>query len=409
MHLAILNWRDPWQQTAGGAESFAYEVARGFAERGDTVDFLTSREPGQPRRETRDGIRWLRRGGRWSVYPAVLAQLIRARLCGPAYDFVIDCQNGIPFFSPLALSRRRTGLALVVHHVHDEQFGTHFSRPVAALGRWLEGPAARRVYRRHQAVAVSESTIAAMRTRLRWTGPIVLVPNGVTREGFPALSLTPVLTPALTLALRPALRSASPLAPCSAAPLVPPRLVAVGRLVRHKRLERIVHLADDLAETWPGIEVHIVGRGPDEHRIRAAAALLRHPAHVHIHGHLPAEAKNALVATSALHLSASQGEGWGLSVLEAAALGVPTVAYDVDGLRDAIRDGVTGWLVAPGGTLADTVSSALKELDADPALASEMRSSCIAWAAEFDWDRTRNAMAQLAVRNSRSPGTRTIA
>ena len=383
MHLAILNWRDPWQQSAGGAEAFAYEVARGFVARGDAVDFLTAREPGQPAVEVRDGIRWLRRGGRWSVYPAVLARLLRARLCGPEYDFVIDCQNGIPFFSPLAVSRRRTGVALVVHHVHDEQFRTHFPRPVAALGRWLEGPAARGVYRHRPAVAVSESTIAAMRTRLRWTGPIELVHNGVTTEGFPPLFPTP----------------ARPLAP---------RLVAVGRLVRHKRLDRVARLADDLAETWPGIEVHIVGRGPDEHRIREAASRLRHADRVHIHGHLPAPAKNRLLRTARLHLSASQGEGWGLSVLEAAALGVPTVAYDVDGLRDAIRDGITGWLVGPGATLAETVSSALKELAADPARAAEMRSACVAWAAEFDWDRTRSAMAQLAVRNSRSPGTRTI-
>jgi glycosyltransferase involved in cell wall biosynthesis len=406
VHLAILNWRDPWQQSAGGAEAFAYEVARGFVERGDTVDFITSREPGQPRREHRDGIRWLRCGGKWSVYPAVLAHLIRARLSGPGPDFVIDCQNGIPFFSPLVLSRRRTGVAIVVHHVHDEQFRTHFSRPVAALGRWLEGPAARRVYRRHQAVAVSESTIAAMRTRLRWTGPIELVHNGVTTQGIHA----PFLPPALRLALLPGLRLALPPALRLALPLAaPPRLVAVGRLVRHKRLERVVHLADELAATWPGIEVHIVGRGPDEHRIRDTVSGLRHSDHVHIHGHLPAEAKDALLQTASLHLSASQGEGWGLSVLEAAALGVPSVAYDVDGLRDAIRDGATGWLAAPGATLADTVSGALKELDADPARAAEVRAACVAWAAEFDWDRTRSAMAQLAVRNSRRPGTRTIA
>ncbi|ACU74533.1 glycosyl transferase group 1 [Catenulispora acidiphila DSM 44928] len=387
MRVAILNWRDPWQRSAGGAEAFAHEVARGFVARGDTVDFLTSREPGQPRSELHEGIRWLRRGGRWTVYAGVFGRLIRARLRGPAYDFVIDCQNGIPFFSPLAVSRRRTGVAIVVHHVHDEQFATHFSRPLAALGRWLEGPAARQVYRRHTAVAVSESTITAMRTRLRWTGAIELIHNGVATEGFQRLSLPPAL----------------PLASASA-----PRLVAVGRLVRHKRLEHVLHLADDLAETWPGIEIHIIGRGPDESRIREAASRLHHADRVHIHGHLATQAKNHLLQSAWLHLSASQGEGWGLSVLEAAALGVPTVAYDVDGLRDAIRDGVTGWLVPPGDTLADTVSGVLKELDSDPERASEVKGACLAWAARFDWERTRNAMAQLAVRNSRAPGTRTI-
>ena len=391
MHLAILNWRDPWQQTAGGAEAFAHEVARGFVARGHTVDFLTSRGPGQPRRETRDGIRWLRCGGTWSVYPGALAHLIWARLSGHAPDFVIDCQNGIPFFSPLVLSPRRTGVAIVVHHVHDEQFATYFGRTLAALGRWLEGPAARRVYRRCPAVAVSESTVAAMRTRLRWTGPIELIHNGVAVIG------EAVLDPVLRLAVTPGGESGPA-----------PRLVAVGRLARHKRLDRVAQLADDLAETWPGIEVHIVGRGPDEQRIRDTVSGMRHIDRVHIHGHLADDAKNRLLRTAWLHLSASQGEGWGLSVLEAAVLGVPTVAYDVDGLRDAIRDGTTGWLVADGATLAETVSGALKELDADPARASEVSAACVAWADEFDWERTRSAMAQLAVRNSRTPGTQMI-
>jgi len=385
VRVAVLNWRDPWQQTAGGAEAFAYEIARGFVARGAEVDFLTCREPGQARREQRDGITWLRGGGRWSVYPAVLARLLMARLSGRHHDFVLDCQNGIPFFAPLVVSRRRTAVAIVVHHVHDEQFRTHFSRPVAALGRFLEGPAARRVYRRHPAVAVSESTVAAMRSRLRWTGPIELIHNGVTCEDH----TSPVLAPASRNGTNP-------------------RLVAVGRLVRHKRLEQVVSLADELLETWPGLEVHIVGRGPEEHRIREAASRLANPGRVFVHGHLPAEAKDRLLKTAWLHLSASQGEGWGLSVLEAAALGVPTVAHDVDGLRDAIRDGVTGWLVPPGVTLAETVCGVLKELDADPERAAGVRTACVAWAATFDWERTRNAMAQLAVRNSRSPGTRTI-
>ena len=184
MHVAILNWRDPWQQTAGGAK-FAHEVARGLAACGDTVDFLTSREPGQPRREQRDGIRWLRSGGRWSVYPGVLARLIRARLCGSPHDLVIDCQNGIPFFSPLVLSRRRTGVIIVVHHVHDEQFGTHFSRPMAALGRWLEGPAARRAYRGCQGRGSVRVHHRRDADPAGWTGPIELIHNGIPGTAFP--------------------------------------------------------------------------------------------------------------------------------------------------------------------------------------------------------------------------------
>jgi hypothetical protein len=90
------------------------------------------------------------------------------------------------------------------------------------------------------------------------------------------------------------------------------------------------------------------------------------------------------------------GEGWGLCVLEAAALGVPTVAYDVAGLRDAVRDGQTGWLVHDGEELADVVERAVQELQ-DPERRAQVAAACRAWAAQLTWDRATARMAGLLV------------
>src|SRR5947209_4509624 len=84
--LAVLNWRDPWQSAAGGAEVFAHEISRGLVQAGATVHFLTAREAGQAAFEVRDGIIWRRRGGRWTVYPAALGRLVAARLLRRPYD-----------------------------------------------------------------------------------------------------------------------------------------------------------------------------------------------------------------------------------------------------------------------------------------------------------------------------------
>jgi glycosyltransferase involved in cell wall biosynthesis len=81
-------------------------------------------------------------------------------------------------------------------------------------------------------------------------------------------------------------------------------------------------------------------------------------------------------------------------VLEAAALGVPTVAYDVEGLRDAVRDGTTGWLVREGEPFEDVVAAALKELG-DPARRAAVAAACRAWARQFSWDRSAALMAAL--------------
>ena len=87
---------------------------------------------------------------------------------------------------------------------------------------------------------------------------------------------------------------------------------------------------------------------------------------------------------------------------------MPTVAYDVEGLRDAVRDGQTGWLVREGEELADVVDRAVKEL-ADPARRAEVAAACRGWAALLSWERSTARMAQLVgacVRLGTSRGTR---
>ena len=356
LRIAIANWRDPWHPDAGGAERYAWEIGRGLAGRGARVVFLTARAPGQARRGRHDGITVARMGGRFTVYPRVLGWLFAHRR---SFDAVLDCQNGIPFFTPCVLPRRVPVLC-VVHHVHTDQFGVHFPRWMARAGRLLEGPAARLAYRRHACVAVSPSTVTAMRERLRWTGDIYLIPNGAPQPG----------------PLRAVERSRS--------------VSWVGRLVAHKRAELLLPVAQRLAGS--GLTVDVIGRGPGAASLAAAARGLGGT--LRLHGFVPEARKRELVAGSLLHLNTSQGEGWGLCVLEAAALGVPTVAFDTPGLRDAIWDGRTGWLVHDGETLEDVAERAIKEL-ADPARRGAIAAGCRQWAASLTWDRSTERMAEL--------------
>jgi glycosyltransferase involved in cell wall biosynthesis len=370
-NVAIVNWRDPWHPDAGGAERYAWEMAQGLLRRGARVSYVTARAPGQSGREHRDGVPIIRLGGRLTVYPAVLAWVLVHRR---SFDAVIDCQNGIPFFTPWVLPRRVPVLC-VMHHVHDDQFGVHFGPLAAAVGRLLEGPVARWCYRRQECVAVSQSTVDAMRRRLGWAGPIHIVPNGVAPDAF-------VSPPGV------ATDDARP------GELV---LTWVGRLVAHKRVERVLDIADHLNQDRLGsgpVTIQVIGRGPEVESLTAAVVARGLDGRVGLRGYLPEADKRTVVAASTLHLNTSQGEGWGLCVLEAAALGVPTVAYDVDGLRDAVRDGETGWLVRDGEQIEDVTERALKEL-ADPARQAAIASACRAWASQFDWDHSAGMLAGL--------------
>src|ERR1039458_396114 len=179
----------------------------------------------------------------------------------------------------------------------------HFPWWMASAGRFLEGPAARLVYRRHACVAVSASTVAAMRRRLRWKGDIYLIPNGVPKaEKVRSFLRVPNFPNTST-------RN-------------PRNLVWVGRLVAHKRAELLLPLAVRLRLRLRNdrLVIDVVGRGPAEGPLAAKVAAYSLERTVRLRGFLPEADKQALVAGSLLHLNTSQGEGWGLCVLEAALI-----------------------------------------------------------------------------------------
>ncbi len=73
-------------------------------------------------------------------------------------------------------------------------------------------------------------------------------------------------------------------------------------------------------------------------------------------------------------------EGFGIVAVEAAAHGIPAVAFDLGGVSDAVADGVSGWLVEPGDYVA--FSAAVTDcLRAEPISAE----SCAEHAKQFTW------------------------
>lgn len=360
----VVNWRDGAHPLSGGAELYCERVAAGLGAAGHDVVYLTSRPRGAARREDRGAYRVVRGGGTYGVYAFVLAWLLVHRR---SIGAVLDSQNGIPFFTPLALARR-TPVLLLVHHVHQEQFAAYFGPLMAWVGRFLEGPASRVVYGRRLVVAVSPSTRTGVRRRLRLRGAISVLPCGMD-------------APSGGAAVQP--RSGTP------------RVVVVGRLVPHKRLHLLIAAMAAVQQEVPGAELHVVGDGPARADLERLAASATSTGLTVFHGRLPDGERDALLASAWLTVNPSAGEGWGLSVIEANAAGVPAMAYRVPGLQDSILPGRTGWLVEPGADLGPALGEALAAL-ADPRAAQAYACSAREWAGRFSWEATAQGVA-LAV------------
>jgi glycosyltransferase involved in cell wall biosynthesis len=128
-----------------------------------------------------------------------------------------------------------------------------------------------------------------------------------------------------------------------------------------------------------------MGRGPDEPRLRRIASRLGLGGDVVFAGFLPGAELAATLHRARLFLNPSPKEGWGLTVIEAAACGLPTVASDRPGLRDSVRDGETGLLVPYGDERA--MAAAAVALLRDDARWQAMSAAARAWAGTFSWER----------------------
>jgi glycosyltransferase involved in cell wall biosynthesis len=344
--VLVLNWRDTRHPEGGGSELYVEQVAAGLAARGFAVTSFSAAYAGAPRRETVDGVRVVRRGGRFSVYAWAALLCLAGRLGRP--DVVVDVGNGVPFWSPLYCRRP---VVLLVHHVHREQWPVFFSPRVAALGWWLESRAMPYVYRRARVVTVSESTRREL-VALGVREPITLVHNGT-----PPPLVGPVRAPA-------------------------PTICALGRLVPHKRVELVLAAAARLRAEVTGLRVEVAGQGYWLDELRAHARRLGVEDIVTFHGHVRDEAKSRLLGRAWVLALPSLKEGWGLSVVEAAAHGTPAVASaGAGGVTESVRDGVTGLLVDDEEGLVD----ALRLLLVDDELRERMGAAARAHANGFTW------------------------
>jgi len=174
-----------------------------------------------------------------------------------------------------------------------------------------------------------------------------------------------------------------------------PILFGAGRLTRRKGFAAFVEQSlPAIVDSVPDARFIVAGEVPrhaavggrDEAKaIRMAAERAGLSEHVRLIGSLD-DAGLALAWPAAdVHVFPVQEdpgdpEGFGMVALEAAAWGVPTVAYATGGIPDAVRDGISGHLIPPGEPLA--FAQAVRHLVADGTGKIE---ACRDFARAFEW------------------------
>jgi len=355
-HVLLLNRRDTTHPEGGGSEVFLERTAARLCDLGWRVTVVCARHPGSPALEHRDGVRVVRSGEGLGLYTRTALAMLLGRF--RPVDVVVDVQNGMPFCSPLFT---RTPVVNLVHHVHRELWPVIFPPALARVGWFAESVVGPRVYRGRPYVAVSDATRAELVGLGVAAEDITVVHNGTDVRPVPGRQ-----------------RSERP------------TILAVSRLVPHKRLELAVEAVAALRTRVPDVRLLVAGTGYWEQHLRDRVEALGVRDHVELLGWVDEADKHRLMAQAWVMAMPSLKEGWGLSVIEAAAHGTPTVAFhDAGGLSESVVDGETGLLVRGGSS---DFTDALGRLLLDGDLRARMRGPAVAHALGFTWEATAHAL-----------------
>ena len=363
MRILWLNWKDRSHPQSGGAEVVNEQLAKRLAADGHEVLFLVGAFPGCPAQEKRDGFSIIRMGGRFGVYWKAYRYYKKNLQTWP--DLVIDEMNTAPFFAKFYAKQKSL---LFVHQLCREIWFYQMPFPLDIIGYLLE-PIWLWLLNDREVITVSEST---KKDLLRF---------GFRSERIHIISEGIELEP---LANLDAVRK-----------FEAPTILAFGAIRPMKRTADIVRAFELAKETLRDIRLVIAG-GVEGNYGKQVLEMIRkskYATDIEYLGKVSQEKKIELMQKSHLIAVTSVKEGWGLVVTEANSQGTPAVVYDVDGLRDSVRNGATGWITQE--SKPQKLAEKIVEILGDILRYETIRKNAWEWSKEITFEKSNRQLVEI--------------
>ena len=316
----------------GGKEMRLYQITTRLAEQGADVHIYTMKWWDGPSHIVDQGVQLhaiskhypLYAGQRRSIRQGIMFALACLKLAGPSFHPDVIEVDHMPYF-PLftmklvALVKRRPLLATW----HEVWGGTYWRQYLGPIGGTIAATLERlTILMPNKIIASSQPTAERLQAMFHVKKPIVVISNGVDAEQI-----------------------------ASVAPgVVQSDIIYAGRLLGHKNVDMIVRAVATLAVSHPTIRCVIIGDGPERERIQQLAHELRVSQHIQFLGFLGDHSDViGYLKASKVFAFPSTREGFGITVLEANAAGVPVITpdYPDNAARTLIHEGQNGLLCAP--------------------------------------------------------------
>ena len=301
MRILWFNHRDIRHPLAGGAERTIHEVGKRLAAKGYEFHLASANPRQLPEEEIMDGIIIHRTKG--NVRTHLNAPLLIRRL---RPDVVVDdMAHVVPWFSPFFT---KTRVIAFFRHYHARSLPGQVSRPAASMLTWLERRYPQ-IYRNSTFVTETSTGESDLMHLGVPSEHIRKIPPGVDTELF-----------------RPCKKTERP------------SLVYFGGMRDYKRPWLAVDVMTALSQTDDTIVMTVIGEGKALERMKEISGRYGLVSRITFTGHIPEAELAGIVAAAWANLHFSVTEGFGLSILEAAASGTPTVALEAPGVSEVVTD-----------------------------------------------------------------------
>ncbi|HEV8454407.1 MAG TPA: glycosyltransferase family 4 protein [Gemmatimonadales bacterium] len=358
MNILLVNWQDRANPHAGGAEIHLFEIFGRLAAAGHRVRLVCSGWEGAPPRASIEGIS-VERVGRRNSFALLSRRAVRRAIRAERPDILVEDVNKLPLFLTLGT---KVAFCAIVPHLFGTTAFDEASWPIATAVWAAERPLPW-AYRRAGFHAISESTRDDLVARGVPRNRIRVIHPGVDSRHF---------TPAPG-----GRRSATP------------TFLYVGRLKHYKGVGLALRALALARRRRPDLRLEIAGTGDCRDELEQLAASLELDRAVTFHGFVSEERKIDLMRTAWANVFPSPKEGWGITVMEAAACGTPSLASESPGLRDSVRHGETGYLVPHGDV--EGLAARMVELADSPPLVARLGERARRFAESLPWEQTAAA------------------
>jgi glycosyltransferase involved in cell wall biosynthesis len=365
MRFLMLNWRDPRNPLAGGAERVTLGYLSALARRGHEVYWFANQFPGAKREDIIEGVKIIRGGGLGTS----IVHAWRWHRSQPPFDLVMDQHHGIPWLAPWWC---RTRCIAYIHEVLGPIWSAFYRWPLSAIGQWQERWT-HWLYRRVPFWTACQSTVDSLREN--GVRDVTIIPYGVHTVALPQLEPKALSQPL--------------------------RLIVVSRLAPNKRVDHAIRAVKGLTDRKVNASLNIVGTGEVEPQLRQLIQELSLGGKVFFTGPLPENKKDNLLQQAHFLLHTSQREGWGLNVIEANAMGTPAAVYPVKGLVESTLHDKTG-LVAEAETPEALAASLVNALQS-PERYQTYRVNAWERAKTFHWDIVLPQACEWLEKQARKP------